>query len=80
MESLEAHVDHNNPRFNNDIAIITVTEPFDFSDPNVQPIGWFTQEDEQIPEQTICNRYEMDSKVIQIKLGNQWVIISVQVQ
>ena len=56
MESLEAHVDHNNPRFNNDIAIITVTEPFDFSDPNVQPIGWFTQEDEQIPEKTICNR------------------------
>jgi len=55
VESLEAHVDHNNPRFNNDIAIITVTEPFDFSDPNVQPIGWFTQEDEQIPEQTICN-------------------------
>ena len=57
MESLEAHVDHNNPRFNNDIAIITVTEPFDFSDPNVQPIGWFNQEDEQIPEKTICNRY-----------------------
>lgn len=55
VETLEAHVDHNNPRFNNDIAIITVSEPFDFSDPNVQPIDWFKLDDDEIPEQTICN-------------------------
>merc|ERR1711936_1158801 len=38
IKSMEAHENHNEPtHFNNDVAIITVTEPFDFSDPNVQP-------------------------------------------
>jgi hypothetical protein len=52
---MEAHVDHNNPRFTNDIGIITVTEPLDFSDPNVQPIEMFTSGDPEIPAETICN-------------------------
>ena len=55
IESMEAHADHNNPRFNNDVAIITVTEPFDFSDPNVQPIAMFMSDDSEIPANTICN-------------------------
>ena len=47
---MEAHENHNEPtRFNNDVAIITVTEPFDFTDPNVQPIEWFKKEDGEIP-------------------------------
>merc|ERR1712013_335915 len=49
IKSMEAHEDHNNPRFNNDVAIITVTEPFDFSDPNVQPIEMFLLEDAEFP-------------------------------
>ena len=52
---MEAHEDHNNPRFNNDVAIITVTEPFDFSDPNVQPIDMFMSDDAEIPARTRCN-------------------------
>merc|ERR1711982_259036 len=55
IKSMEAHEDHNNPRFNNDVAIITVTEPFDFSDPNVQPIEMFLLEDAEIPAETVCN-------------------------
>ena len=56
VKSLEAHENHNEPtRFNNDVAIITVTEPFDFSDPNVQPIEWFKKDDPEIPGETICN-------------------------
>ena len=47
---MEAHENHNEPtRFDNDVAIITVTEPFDFSDPKVQPIDWFKKEDGEIP-------------------------------
>merc|ERR1711936_1313338 len=55
VKSMEAHEDHNNPQFNNDVAIITVTEPFDFSDPNVQPIEMFTSVDAEIPADTLCN-------------------------
>merc|ERR1712123_479338 len=55
IATMEAHADHNNPRFNNDVAIITLTEPFDFTDPNVQPIGMFMSEDAEIPTDTICN-------------------------
>merc|ERR1712179_210182 len=55
IKSMEAHEDHNNPRFNNDVAIITVTEPFDFSDPNVQPIDMFMLVDAEIPAETVCN-------------------------
>merc|ERR1712002_818159 len=55
VASMEAHEDHNNPEFDNDVAIITVTEPFDFSDPNVQPIDMFLSSDGEIPAETICN-------------------------
>ena len=52
---MEAHDQHNEPRFNNDVGIITVTQPFDFSDPNVQPIGMFkASEDELIAPDTTC--------------------------
>merc|ERR1711887_124050 len=52
IQSMEAHEDHNNPQFNNDVAIITVKEAFDFSDPNVQPIEIFTSVDAEIPADT----------------------------
>ena len=51
---MEAHEDHNNPQFDNDVALITVTEPFDFSDPNVQPIEMLMNNTD-IPAETICN-------------------------
>merc|ERR1711982_147262 len=38
VAKIEYHASWNNPPFNNDVALITVSEPFDFSDPNVQPI------------------------------------------
>eukprot|EP00091_Calanus_sinicus_P000700 TRINITY_DN10627_c0_g1_i1.p1 TRINITY_DN10627_c0_g1~~TRINITY_DN10627_c0_g1_i1.p1 ORF type:complete len:120 (-),score=21.94 TRINITY_DN10627_c0_g1_i1:16-375(-) len=41
IASMEHHADFNNPQFNNDVALITVSEPFDFTDPNVQPIEMF---------------------------------------
>merc|ERR1712215_3739 len=55
IQSMEAHEDHNNPQFNNDVAIITVKEAFDFSDPNVQPIEMGTSVDAEIPADTLCN-------------------------
>ena len=55
IKHLEYNEDWNNPQFNNDIAIITVTKPFDFSDPNVQPIEMFLSADATIPADTICN-------------------------
>ena len=55
IASLEKHEDHNNPRFNNDVAIITVSEPFDFTDPHVQPIAMFMSDDAEIPAGTVCN-------------------------
>ena len=52
---MEAHDEHNEPRFNNDVGIITVTQPFDFSDPNVQPIEMFKASvDEPIEPNTTC--------------------------
>ena len=52
---MEYHEDWNRPDFNNDIALITVTEPFDFTDPNVQPIEMFLSADAPIPANTLCN-------------------------
>jgi len=52
---MEAHQDHNNPQFNNDVALITVTEPFDFTDPHVQPIEMFKLEDAEIAAGAVCN-------------------------
>merc|ERR1712098_990191 len=54
VSKLEYNQDWNNPQFNNDVALITVSEPFDFSDPNVQPI-MFVGSDAEIPDNTICN-------------------------
>ena len=56
VKSMVAHEDHNKPtRFNNDVAIITLNEPFDFTDPNVQPIEMFNSEDADIVPESICN-------------------------
>jgi len=52
---MEAHESWNTPAFDHDVGIITVTEPFDFSDPNVQPIAFFTGSDAEIPAETVCN-------------------------
>ena len=38
---MEAHINFDSGLFNDDIGIITVDEPFDFSDPHVQPIELF---------------------------------------
>merc|ERR1711964_702518 len=57
VAKLEYHASWNNPPFNNDVALITVSEPFDFSDPNVQPIEMMKSsvDGELIPAETICN-------------------------
>ena len=52
---MEFNADWNNPAFNNDVALITVAEPFNFTDPNVQPIEMFKGSDAEIPPETICN-------------------------
>merc|ERR1712025_686845 len=54
IKTMEHHEDHNNPQFDNDVALITVTEPFDFSDPHVQPIEMLMNNTD-IPAETICN-------------------------
>merc|ERR1711915_608509 len=41
IEKMEFNENWNTPQFNNDVALITLKEPFDFSDPNVQPIEMF---------------------------------------
>ena len=41
----------NDPAFNNDVALITVSEPFNFTDPNVQPIEMFKGSDAEIPQE-----------------------------
>merc|ERR1711900_108670 len=57
VAKMEYHASWNNPPFNNDVALITVSEPFDFSDPNVQPIEMMKSSvyGELIPAETICN-------------------------
>merc|ERR1711931_510380 len=57
VAKMEHHASWNNPPFNNDVALITVSEPFDFSDPNVQPIEMMKSsvDGELIPAETICN-------------------------
>jgi hypothetical protein len=52
---LEYNLDFNHPQLSNDIALITVTEPFNFTDPNVQPIEMFLSADAPIPADTLCN-------------------------
>ena len=41
IESMEFNSNFSSEDFEDDISIITVTEPFDFSDPHVQPIDMF---------------------------------------
>merc|ERR1712215_535841 len=57
VAKMEHHASWNTPPFNNDVALITVSEPFDFSDPNVQPIEMMKSsvDGELIPAETICN-------------------------
>jgi len=55
IKEWEAHGSWNNPPFDNDIAIITVSQPFDFSDPNVQPIEVWSADDGDLIPETICN-------------------------
>ena len=52
---MEFNENWNTPQFNNDVALITLKEPFDFSDPNVQPIEMFLGSDAEIPPETVCN-------------------------
>ena len=52
---MEAHEEFNAVTFNNDIAMITVSEPFDFKDPYVQPIDMLMNDADILPN-TICNR------------------------
>jgi len=55
IAKMEAHGSWNNPAFDHDVGLITLSKPFDFSDPNVQPIQWFGPGDAEIPVDTICN-------------------------
>ena len=55
VAKMEAHEDLDYLSCNNDVGIITVTQPFDFSDPHVQPIGMFkTSVDESVAPNTTC--------------------------
>merc|ERR1719230_1425843 len=38
-----------------DICMITLKEPFNLDDPNVQPIEFFQTSDAEIPAETVCN-------------------------
>merc|ERR1712062_233901 len=49
ISSMEFHESWNDPAFDHDICLVTVNEPFDFKDPNVQPIDFFKTADVQIP-------------------------------
>ena len=54
IESMEANSNFNMQELEDDISIITVTEPFDFSDPHVQPVDTFKTDDAEIPDGTTC--------------------------
>ena len=55
IASMEYNADFNNPQFNNDVALITVSKPFDFTDNNIQSREMFKGSDAKIPPETICN-------------------------
>ena len=55
IQSKEHHINWDSSLFNDDIGLITVSEPFDFSDPHVQPIDTFKFNDTQIAAETVCN-------------------------
>ena len=52
---MEAHSNFDSGLFNDDIGNITVDEAFNFSDPRVQPIDWFKDDDSEIQSETVCN-------------------------
>ena len=55
IEKMEANSNFNMQELEDDISIITVSEPFDFSDPHVQPIDMLKKDIEILPN-TICDR------------------------
>jgi len=55
ISSMDYHGSWNNPQFDHDICMITLNEPLDFNDPNVQPIEFFKSDDAEIPAETVCN-------------------------
>jgi len=55
IAKMEANSNFNMQDLADDVSIITVTEPFDLSDPNVQPINMFLATDDAIPPNTVCN-------------------------
>ena len=52
---MEANNNFDMTKLQDDVSIITVTEPFDLSDPHVQPIDMFMATDPEIPAETVCN-------------------------
>ena len=52
---MEYHESWNTPDFDHDICIITLKEPLNLDDPNVQPIEFFQTGDAEIPAETVCN-------------------------
>merc|ERR1719461_581957 len=54
IKTMEAHESFVEETLIDDISIITVTEPFDFSDPHVQPVDTFKTDDAEIPDGTTC--------------------------
>jgi len=55
IANMEANTNFNMQELKDDVSIITVTEPFDLSDPHVQPIDMFMATDPEIPAETVCN-------------------------
>lgn len=52
---MDFHENWNTPDFDHDICMITLKEPFNLDDPNVQPIEFFQTSDAEIPAETVCN-------------------------
>jgi len=55
IATMDFHENWNTPDFDHDICMITLKEPFNFDDPNVQPIEFFQTADAEIPAETVCN-------------------------
>ena len=55
ISKMEFHGSWNTPAFDHDICLVTVSNPFDFNDPNVQPVDFFKTADAEIPPETVCN-------------------------
>ena len=55
IASMDFHENWNTPDFDHDICMITLKEPLNLDDPNVQPIEFFQTSDAEIPAETVCN-------------------------